>query len=96
MDGAGYPAGVSGSAIPIEGRIVAVADVFDALTTERPCKHRWSNEDAVAYLREMVGRIFDGDCVEALVQRMDEVRVIQARHGRDETNPEWAGVLDIS
>lgn len=83
VDGSGYPLGVSGNDIPIEGRIVAVADVFDALTSERPYKRKWSNEKALHEMRELIGRKFDRDCVEALVRRMDDVVEIQERFQGD-------------
>lgn len=79
VDGSGYPGGAMGSEIPIEGRIVAVADVFDALTSDRPYKQKWTNEDAIAYLRKLTGQKFDRDCVEAFILRMDEVIEIQNR-----------------
>ena len=53
------PTGLAGTAIPLESRIVAVADVFDALTTVRPYKEAWSVDDALAYLQEQAGRHFD-------------------------------------
>ncbi len=83
VDGLGYPASVTGDDIPIEGRIVAVADVFDALTSERPYKRKWSNEDAVAEIHKLIGRKFDRDCVEALVSRLDDVVEIQGRFRSD-------------
>ena len=52
-NGTGYPLGLAGAAIPVEARIVAVADVFDALTSERPYKKAWSNDDAFAKLQEL-------------------------------------------
>lgn len=66
IDGSGYPDGLCGDAIPIEARIVAVADVFDALTSVRPYKEAWSPGDAFGYLHERAGRQFDRDCVSAL------------------------------
>ena len=58
-------------------RIVAVADVFDALTSSRPYKDAWSNEDAINKLKSMAGEILDKDCVNALLQNMDQVEEIQ-------------------
>jgi PAS domain S-box-containing protein len=66
-DGSGYPAGLRGDAIPIAGRIVAVADVFDALTHVRPYKPAWSVSDAVEELRGQSGRHFDPAMVEAFL-----------------------------
>jgi len=78
-DGSGYPQGLEGDAIPLEARITKVADVFDALTSERPYKQAWSNQDAFAYLQAHAGRQFDADCVGALVAARDEVEAIQVR-----------------
>ena len=58
-DGSGYPNGLAGEAIPLSGRIVAVADVFDALTSARPYKSAWPVEDAVAFITEQAGGHFD-------------------------------------
>ncbi|MFO2436593.1 HD-GYP domain-containing protein, partial [Salmonella enterica] len=58
-DGTGYPQGLKGDAIPLSGRIVAVADVFDALTTRRPYKEAWSLERARDFLIDNAGRHFD-------------------------------------
>jgi putative two-component system response regulator len=58
-DGSGYPHGWSGEAIPLEGRLVALADVYDALTSERPYKKAWPHEEAFAFIREQAGRHFD-------------------------------------
>ena len=66
FDGSGYLAGLVGRAIPLEARIVSVADVFDALTTRRPYKEAWSNDDAFGLLDDLAGQKFDPDCVEAL------------------------------
>jgi len=77
MDGRGYPEGLSGEEIPLEARIVAVADVFDALTSRRSYKDAWTNDDAFAMLRRMAGEKLDGECVDALLRKRDEVERIQ-------------------
>ncbi|MES2160520.1 MAG: HD domain-containing phosphohydrolase [Pseudomonadota bacterium] len=82
-DGQGYPRGLAGEAIPLVGRIVAVADVFDALTSVRPYKKAWSMEDARQHLLDNCSTHFDPRCVEALLQRWDDVQAIRARF-RDE------------
>src|SRR5579859_7840223 len=79
FDGSGYPAGAAGHEIPLEGRIVALADVFDALTSDRPYKSRWSNEEALTYVMSLSGSKFDPDCVEFLVKNFAEVTFIQDR-----------------
>lgn len=79
MDGSGYPHGCRGDDIPLEARIVAVADVFDALTTERCYKTAWTNDAAYRLLRDRAGRSFDPLCVEALVGNADRVPAIQAQ-----------------
>jgi|GEM_PF-972720 len=66
-DGQGYPRGLSGTDIPLPGRIVAVADVWDALTTARPYKVAWTVEDAAAELRALSGSHFDPDIVAAML-----------------------------
>lgn len=64
-------------AISLEARIVAVADMFDALTSERPYKGVWTNEAAAAFLREQAGRKFDPDCVAALLTDISAIAAIQ-------------------
>lgn len=66
-DGSGYPDGLAGAAIPLGARIVAVADVFDALTAERPYRPALSRDAALAYLAEQAGRTFDADVVAVLL-----------------------------
>jgi len=66
-DGAGYPHGLAGTEIPLPGRIVAVADVFDALTHNRPYKRAWSIEEARTEIAQQKGRQFDPDVVQAFV-----------------------------
>ena len=77
VNGQGYPTGKKGDNIPLEARIVAVADVFDALTSARPYKKAWSNEDAIDELKKLSGEKLDRDCVNALIQNLDEVNQIQ-------------------
>lgn len=76
-DGSGYPDGLSGAEIPVSARIVAVADVFDALISERPYKPAWPHEQAVAHVRQFSGTLFDPACVEALFRDMHQVRMIE-------------------
>jgi putative two-component system response regulator len=77
-DGGGYPRGLKGSDIPIAGRIAAVADVFDALTSKRSYKNAWPLEDARQYLMEQRGRHFDPACVDALLRRWNDVMAISS------------------
>jgi HD-GYP domain-containing protein (c-di-GMP phosphodiesterase class II) len=80
LDGSGYPYGLKGDAVPLEARIVSIADVFDALTSERPYKEPWTTERSVDELRRMVDRgRLDGDCVEALAANLDEATDISIR-----------------
>ncbi len=78
VDGSGYPDGLRGDAIPLEARIVTVADVFDALTSRRPYKEAWSNGQAFAHLQTLAGVKLDADCVDALLQGAAQVEEIQA------------------
>jgi response regulator RpfG family c-di-GMP phosphodiesterase len=67
-DGSGYPRGISGAQIPLSARILAMADVYDALTSVRPYKQAWSHEDAVAWIRERSGAHFDPDVMAAFLK----------------------------
>jgi response regulator RpfG family c-di-GMP phosphodiesterase len=80
FDGSGYPGGLRGEAIPLHGRIVAVADVFDALTSERPYKKAWELGRALDFLREGSGTHFDPRCVDAFLRDMNEVLAIRERY----------------
>ncbi|WP_281166707.1 tetratricopeptide repeat protein [Deinococcus apachensis] len=80
-DGGGYPLGKAGHSIPVTGRIVSVADVFDALTSERPYKQAWDRGDALAELRRQAGTQFDPEVVEAALRvftRADFTRLMRA------------------
>lgn len=79
VDGTGYPNGLKGDQIPLFGRIVAVADVFDALTSTRPYKAPWDVARAVAHLRAQAGAHFEPACVEALLANWDKVVEIKRR-----------------
>lgn len=77
-DGSGYPAGLSGPKIPLAARILAIADVYDALTTVRPYKTAWSHEEAIGYIRDNRATHFDPDVVDAFLalgERANEIRV---------------------
>jgi len=78
FDGAGYPKGLKGDSIPLAGRIVAVADVFDALTSERPYKKAWPLEDARKYLEDNIGSHFCPRCANAFLTAWDEVLEIRS------------------
>lgn len=77
MNGSGYPKGIRGSQIPLEARIVAVADIFDALTSTRPYKEAWTNAQAIQALKKLAGESLDQDCVTSLLENIDEVEQIQ-------------------
>ena len=79
-DGSGYPNGLSGEDIPLEGRIVAIADVFDALTSVRPYKRAWSVDEALEHIRRDSGRHFDPGLVARLEQVMPEIERIRQQY----------------
>lgn len=84
VNGTGYPNGIGGDDIPLEARIVAVADVFDALTSKRPYKEAWSNHEAYAMLQRLAGGQLDKECVDALIANKDQVEAIQREFAEDE------------
>ncbi len=79
-DGSGYPAGLTGEDIPQSGRIVAVADVFDALTSSRPYKRPWPVDEAVSYIREHAGTHFEPAVVTQFEASLAEIHAIRARY----------------
>lgn len=79
LDGTGYPDGLKGEEVPLQSRIVAVADVFDALTSERPYKRAWTTEESLTFFRENKGTKFDNDCVDILHSCLDDILEVQAR-----------------
>ena len=76
-DGSGYPEGLKGEKIPLEGRIVAVADVFDALTSERPYKKAWPIEESVALIEQESGKHFDPKVVQAFLKALPDILEIK-------------------
>ncbi|PMJ88745.1 two-component system response regulator [Vibrio sp. 10N.261.55.A7] len=76
-DGSGYPHGTKGEDIPLSARIVAIADVFDALTSERPYKKAWPIEKAISLLEEEAGKHFDPNLVPIFVSKLDDVLAIR-------------------
>ncbi|WP_101048030.1 HD domain-containing phosphohydrolase [Macromonas nakdongensis] len=81
LDGSGYPRGLRGDAVPVEARIVTVADIFDALTAGRPYKQVWSPTDALGELDRMVaaGQL-DPACVQAVHDHLEQILTIRARY----------------
>ncbi len=82
-DGSGYPNSLKGIEIPIAGRIAAIADVFDALTSKRPYKEPFSVEKSLAIIREGRGSHFDPDVVDAFFAIQDEILTIKEQYGED-------------
>jgi PAS domain S-box-containing protein len=78
FDGSGYPQGLEGDEIPIEGRITAVADVFDALLTDRSYRSALSTDEAVAVMRDGTGTQFDPDIVDALLDNLEAALAIRS------------------
>ncbi len=71
-DGNGYPSGLRQKQIPLEGRMLSIVDVFDALTTERPYKDAWPVEEAVKYIREAIGSQFEPKTTLIFLDNLDE------------------------
>jgi response regulator RpfG family c-di-GMP phosphodiesterase len=91
-NGDGYPNGLAGEAIPLAGRIVAVADVFDALLNVRHYKPAWGLDDTLKLLRGERGSHFDPACVNALLRRLDEAMDIQKQYGEVPATTPLAGL----
>jgi putative two-component system response regulator len=81
FDGSGYPRGLRGEAIPLEGRIVAIGDVFDALTSRRVYKPAFSIERSLELLRRGRAAQFDPELLDLFLGSLDEVRMIHERFG---------------
>jgi putative two-component system response regulator len=83
-DGTGYPRGLTGANIPLVGRIVAIADVFDALTSERPYKKAWPVEDAIDLIKEQKGKHFDPELVEFFLSILPDILEIKEKYAEPE------------
>ena len=83
-DGQGYPNRLAGDAIPISGRVVCIADNFDALTTERPYKPAWSFEKTVEHILGRSGTQFDPDCVAAFERALPKIKQIMDNDRREQ------------
>jgi putative two-component system response regulator len=79
-DGSGYPFGLKGRDIPLSARIVAICDVYDALTSRRVYKDAWSQEDTMKVLREGAGKQFDPDLVEIFLSRPRDLQKIRDQY----------------
>jgi len=84
IDGSGYPHGLAGEAISLEGRITAVADVFDALTSVRPYKRAWTIEEAFGFLTEQSGKKFDPEAVDILKNSRSAIADIKSQFAEAE------------
>ena len=82
FDGTGYPNGIKGEAIPIEARIVSVADVFDALISKRVYKAGWSFDDALAYMKNQDGKLFDPVIIACLNKHIEDIRTAMDEENR--------------
>jgi putative two-component system response regulator len=81
FDGSGYPRGLAGEEIPIEGRIVAVADVFDALLSDRPYRRALDLEEAIEVIREGRGTHFDPELIDCLLEHLDDALSLRGESG---------------
>jgi len=80
-DGKGYPFGVSGEEIPVAARLVAIADVYDALRSKRPYKEKWPMDKTIAYIEGESGKHFDPNCVNAFILCLDTIQKIERAFG---------------
>ncbi len=83
-DGSGYPNGLQGEAIPIEGRVSAICDVFDALTSIRPYKAAWPVDDAVEFIREQTGKHFDPFLAGTFIDILPRILDIRAQYADED------------
>ncbi|MES9885021.1 MAG: two-component system response regulator [Sedimenticola sp.] len=86
-NGEGYPNGIAGEDIPLEARIVAIADVFDALTSERPYKGAWVAEKAIETIEKEAGHHFDPHLVSVFMEALPKILAIMAKYAEDPSEP---------
>lgn len=96
-DGSGYPDGLRGEDIPLGGRILAVADVYDALVTDRAYRQGWTHEQAVEYIEQNSGRLFDAKIVAAfrrVLERSPRLQVMTGELAVNDVGPEWTDIQE--
>jgi putative two-component system response regulator len=94
-DGTGYPLRLREAEIPLSGRIVAIADVFDALTSERVYKTAWSIQEALVYIRDQRGRQFDPEVTDLFLAASGEITGIKKRKAdRPSAKPMIRQIMD--
>ena len=92
-DGSGYPKGMPGKKIPLAGRIVAICDVFDALTSQRPYKEAWKFEEAVKEIQRLNNTFFDPQIVKLFIQNLSEIRKIYDQFSK--SNEEFHSIPEV-
>ncbi len=95
-DGLGYPAGLSGEAIPAGARVLAIADVYSTLQTDRPYRPARSEQAAITLLRELAGTAYDPALVDLLITRLHQPAPEASAVTEDAGEPQRAALLDIS
>jgi diguanylate cyclase (GGDEF)-like protein/putative nucleotidyltransferase with HDIG domain len=95
-DGLGYPAGLSGEAIPVGARILAIADVYSTLQTERPYRPARSEQAAITVLRELAGKAYDPALVDLMITRLHQPALEATAVAEDAADAQRAALLDIS
>lgn len=86
-DGSGYPYNLAKEDIPLSARIIAIADVYDALTTERPYKNAWSDKKAIELIKSESGVHFDPKVVDAFIRSIDEILKMKDKYCDIKCNP---------